>query len=222
MALAMVIARRQVRCTPSRARYRLRQGRGGTYVAASTKDDSAPRRVRQRSLPLSSTDPVDLGVQEPPTQVLEVVRGRGSPRLTEEDPQAALPAGTHAVSDHRGLDPAAAELAEDASVAEAGNGTHVKEHPGRRRHAVDATEIRAQRPAVRAPLHERLDDVAKPRAALLEARVRDACVLRGVLGAHALHGETLDGSHAWQRAVVVAVDVLVRAFLGHITAALQE
>src|SRR3989442_13187646 len=95
----------------------------------------APLR-RQRSLSLSRTHRVDRGVEAPPPEILEVVRGGRILRLTEEDPQPALSARAHAVRDHRALDPAPAELGQDASIAQAGDRTHVEEHPGGRGYAV--------------------------------------------------------------------------------------
>src|SRR5258706_8476133 len=107
-----------------------------------------PRRASALR-PLSRTDPVDLGVQEAPPQILEVVRRRRILCLPEEEPQAALPSNTHAVRDHRGLDPASAELAQDTPVPEARDRTHLEQHPRGGGGAFDAPEISAQRSALR-------------------------------------------------------------------------
>src|SRR5258705_2215712 len=182
------------------------------------------RRPRPASAlrPLSRTDPVDFRVEKAPAELLEVVCGCRILCLPEEEPQAALPSSTHAVRDHRGLDPASAELAQDTLVPESRDRTHVEQHPRGGGDARDTPEIGAQRSAVRPPPHERLDDPAEPRAALFEARVRDACVLRGVFGAHALHGEIVDLANARQGAAVVAVDVLVGPPLPPLAAAPQQ
>src|SRR5258706_5984029 len=154
--------------------------------------------------PLSRTDPVDFGIEKAPAELLEVVGGCRILCLPEEEPQAALPSNTHAVRDHRGLDPATTELSQHASIPESRDRTHVEQHPRGGGDALNAPEIRAQRSAVRPPPDERLDDPAEPRTALFEARVRDACVLRGVFGAHALHGEIGDLANARQRAAGLA------------------
>src|SRR2546426_8838881 len=150
----------------------------------------APLR-RQRSLSLSRTHPVDLGVKTPPPEIFEVVRGGRILRLTEEDPQPALPANAHAMRDHRGLDPAPAELAHDASIAQARDRTHVEEHPGGRGDAVDASEVRAEGPAVPASSDQRLDDAAKPRPAFGEAGERDLRVFGRVRRPDTFHGEAV-------------------------------
>src|SRR5438093_8113866 len=181
----------------------------------------APLR-RQRSLSLSRTHPVHFGIEEPPPEILEVVRGRRILRLTEEDPQPALPADAHAVRDHRGLDPAPAELAHDAAIAEARDRTHVEEHPRGRPDAVDATQVRAEGASVSAPSDQRLDDATEPWAAFAEAGEGELCVLGRLRWADALHGEAVDGARAGQRATVVAVDVLVGALLRRVAAPLEQ
>jgi hypothetical protein len=72
------------------------------------------------------------------------VRGRRILCLREEEPQATLRRRLHAMRDHRFLYPASAKFAQDASVPEARDGANIEEHPGRRVHAVDASEIRAE------------------------------------------------------------------------------
>src|SRR5437867_175204 len=177
---------------------------------------------RQRSLSLSRTHPVDFGVQTPPPEVLEVVGGGRILRLTEEDPQPALPAHAHAVRDHRGLDPAPAELAHDTSIAQARDRTHVEEHPGGRPDALDASEVRAEGASVRAPSNQRLDDATEPWAAFAEAGEGDLRVLGRLRGADALHGEAVDRARAGQRATVVAIDVLLGALLRRVAAPLEQ
>src|SRR5437867_6076590 len=159
----------------------------------------APLR-RQRSLSLSRTHPVDLGVKTPPPEIFEVVRGGRILRLTEDDPPPALPANAHAMRDHRGLDPAPAELAHDASIAQARDRTHVEEHPGGRADALDASEVRAEGASVRALSNQRLDDATEPWPAFAEAGEGDLRVLGRLRGTDALHGEAVERPRAWRRA----------------------
>jgi hypothetical protein len=96
--------------------------------------------------------------------------------------------------------PRPAELLHHASVAEAGDRAHMEQHPGRRRDAVDAPEVGAQRAAVRAPPYQLLDDAAEPWTAFAEAGEGDPRVLRGIVRGHALNRQAGDGSRTRQRA----------------------
>src|SRR5512143_3935750 len=167
--------------------------------------------------------PVDLVVDLPPAELLQVVCGYGVAGLAEEGAIAALPSFVDAVRDHRHLDAAAAELPAHAPVPERADRSDVGQHARRGRLAIHASEVRAKAAAPRA--HEYLDDRPELRTSLPERFVSRRRIQRSEVGCDALDLQTRDPRDRGRTRAVVDVDELVVirvADLGDVAASLEE